>query len=131
MTTLPVAAVFFFIAMMLSLVFILIRNKKQATVHSPMYPQHHTEHREGSAAVLCPRCHAGMRTGFTVAERGIAWCDGDKKIPSRFSLAWFRATLPNTLHQGLSLRMNAAWKCDQCKLVLIDHSALEKPPEVR
>jgi hypothetical protein len=85
--------------------------------------------RHASPHMPCPRCHAVMRSGFTTAERGIAWCDGDKKIPGRMSLAWFRGTLPNTLNHGLSLKLNTAWRCDQCSSVLIDFSSLHKPPE--
>ena len=126
---LAISAVSVALVTVCSLVLILLlrqRSRPVQPVHrsAPTSAECHT-----SQHMLCPRCHMMMRSGFTNAERGIAWCDGDKKIPGRISLAWYKGILPHTLHHGLSLKLNTAWRCDQCSSVLIDFSSLSKPPE--
>jgi hypothetical protein len=112
-----------------SLVLILLLRQRSTPVQPVHRPAPTAAERHTSQHMLCPKCHTMMRSGFTNAERGIAWCDGNKKIPGRMSLAWYKGILPNTLNHGLSLKLNTAWRCDQCSSVLIDFSSLSKPPE--
>jgi hypothetical protein len=112
-----------------SLVLILLLHQRSAPSRGISRATPTAAERHASQHMQCPRCRTMMRSGFTTAERGIAWCDGDKKIPGRISLAWYRGTLPNTQNHGLSLKLNTAWRCDQCSSVLIDFSSLNKSPE--
>ena len=117
------------IAITCSLVLILLLRQRSAPEQGLRRTTPTAAERHTSQHMQCPRCHTAMRSGFTTAERGISWCDGDKKIPGRISLAWYRGMLPNTQNRGLSLKLNTAWRCDLCSSVLIDFSSLNKPPE--
>lgn len=131
MIVIPVAIVVIVLAAVLWLILIVLLRQRAHTQQQSHRTSHITSPAHAMQPVLCPKCRVLMRSGFTAAERGIAWCDGDKKIPGRMSLAWLKAVLPNTLNHGISMKFNAAWRCEQCSMVVIDHSSLNRPPEDR
>jgi hypothetical protein len=122
----PIAVAVIVLTVVLWLTMIVLLRQRAATPQQSRRPSQATMPARAFSTVLCPKCHTPMRSGFTTADRGIAWCDGDKKIPGRMSLFWLKAALPNTLNNGLSLKLNTAWRCEQCALVVIDHSSLNK-----
>lgn len=68
----------------------------------------------------CPRCRRPMARGCSFG--GIGW-RGDLAPPIKL-LTVTTSLLPNTLSMSLRVRVNRAWRCESCKLLLIDHRRL-------
>jgi hypothetical protein len=78
---------------------------------------------------LCPKCHHPMNSGFIRAERGIIWRSVDDKPASAFGYLWNTSLLKNTMTMGFKLKVNQAWRCFTCGLVLFDQSHQIEPPK--
>jgi hypothetical protein len=104
-----------------AMIFVLLTIKKEKKRNSHIIsPDEARVYRRDYA---CPKCNSIMEKGFTLAARGLTWCDSEDDFVGNF----FKLTpqrLDNTANWGLTLRANSAWKCDTCNLVLIDHGAL-------
>jgi hypothetical protein len=72
----------------------------------------------------CPKCRQFMQHGYTLAGRGIIWASKDSKKPGPFSNV--AQALENTASLRLSPPLNMAWYCQECKLILMDHSKMLK-----
>jgi len=70
----------------------------------------------------CPRCDAAMQPGYVMLGRGAIWTPRDGRPVSTF--AHIGQSLPNTLSFDLPPATNAAWRCGDCQLLLVDHSRL-------
>ena len=77
---------------------------------------------QGQISYSCPKCGVEMKRGFIVAGRGIVWRNETEKPKSIFTA--IHKSLGNTINLTMSVKENRAWKCDNCKYVLIDHSTL-------
>jgi hypothetical protein len=80
-------------------------------------------------AVLCPKCHIPMNSGFIRAERGIVWRGIDEKPAGAFSMVWTSSVLKNTITMGFKLKVNRAWRCYSCNHILFDQSEQIEPPK--
>ncbi len=70
-------------------------------------------------AQTCPQCGKEMLSGYVFAPLGIHWLSKSQKPPI-FHPVW--RALPKTLNWRLRRRENPAWHCDQCQMLIVDHS---------
>lgn len=73
-------------------------------------------------AYQCPRCGQPMTQGWVLLGKGAIWSDRARGRPGL--LAHIGDALPNTLSLHLPPAANMAWRCDGCRLLLIDHGKL-------
>jgi len=66
----------------------------------------------------CPKCGVHAVTGYTIAGRGVLFRNKDEA----FKLITPGNLIPNTANLGFSTKYNLAWKCTNCKLLIIDYS---------
>ena len=71
-----------------------------------------------SKQYFCPKCNREMKTGFSIASRGIIWRDKNEKR----SLFAMNRLLPNTLNMGFKVKENLTWNCKNCELLIFDYS---------
>ena len=69
----------------------------------------------------CPECNNKMDSGFRIANQGIFWTTELKGI---YLKQLTSTPLTNTAAVYARNNGNKAWKCDKCKLILIDHNRL-------
>ena len=74
--------------------------------------------------IKCPKCQTIMEQGYAFAGKGIIWTAKWNKLPGTFTTTF--TSLENTLSMSLSPRVNMAWHCDRCKMVILDHSRMLK-----
>ena len=72
----------------------------------------------------CLNCREIMEQGFAFTGKGIIWALKNKKKPGAFSN--IGQVLENTLSMSFRPALNMAWHCNNCKLIVIDHSRLLK-----
>ena len=75
----------------------------------------------------CPNCERIMEEGYAFAGKGIFWAAKSAKKPGAFS--YIGQALENTLSISLRPALNMAWRCNSCKMILIDHSRMLKIKE--
>ena len=72
----------------------------------------------GIPELKCPKCNNYMEIGYTIASRGLLF----RKKDETFKLVETGKLIPNTANMGFSMKENLAWKCNTCKLLLLDYS---------
>ena len=72
----------------------------------------------------CPQCQELMETGFSLAGRGIIWREKNEKKPGLF--VTIGSVLDNTLSLNAPPALNISWRCNNCKLVMLDNSKMIK-----
>ncbi len=70
----------------------------------------------------CPRCGRPMQPGYAVFADGLHFLP-DLRRAWRHPLD-IEGGLPNTVNFTLGAAGNAAWRCADCQMVLVDHSCL-------
>lgn len=75
-------------------------------------------------SMRCPQCTETMQQGYVMAGRGLIW----RSIQDRpiGSFAHIGQALDNTLSFSLPPKLNMAWHCEQCRLILVDHAKMIK-----
>jgi len=76
----------------------------------------------GTPELKCPKCNDYMDVGYTIASRGLLF----RKQEEKFKPVATDKLIPNTANLGFGMKENLAWKCNNCKLVLIDYSCQVK-----
>jgi len=75
--------------------------------------------RDGFPDYRCPKCGVFMTPGFSAAD-GVFFRTRDEKR----KVFAIKRLLPNTRNMTPSLRENMAWRCDACRLLVMDYSCL-------
>ena len=70
----------------------------------------------------CPRCGTPMEQGWALLGKGAIWSPRAAGRPGTF--AHIGRALPNTISLSLPPAANMAWRCGDCRLLLIDHDKL-------
>jgi len=70
----------------------------------------------------CPECGCSMTQGWALAGKGIIWRSRGQAAPG--ALAHIGQALKNTLSLAARPELNMAWRCEACRLVLVDHAKL-------
>lgn len=73
---------------------------------------------EGIPDLKCPKCHVYMDVGFTVAGRGLMF----RRRYEEFKYIAADRLVTNTANLGFSMKENLSWRCDHCKLIMVDYS---------
>ena len=68
--------------------------------------------------VPCPRCQETMDPGFIMAGKGMQW------RKQRDSFTTFKLGLENTMNVTMTTKENRAWHCENCRMLVIDHSTM-------
>lgn len=63
-----------------------------------------------------------MKPGWVLLGKGAIWTDRAAGRPGTF--AHLGNVLPNTLGMRLKPAANMAWRCDDCRMLTIDHDKL-------
>jgi ribosomal protein L37AE/L43A len=71
---------------------------------------------------VCPDCGHRMQQGWVLMGKGAIWTERARARPGLF--AHIGNALPNTLSMRLPPAANMAWRCDNCRMLLIDHDKL-------
>ena len=79
--------------------------------------------------IKCPKCLTIMEQGYTFAGKGIIWTPKQAKLPGTFATT-FQA-LENTFSLSITPAVNMAWRCDSCKMIVIDYSRMLKRKKKR
>jgi len=120
MTPVKLVLLFVYLVLMAFIVFILIKIRKRSKRNKVIdYDQAKLTI---DADYKCPKCNEDMGKGYIVAGKGIIWRKDQDKITSMFATI-FRA-LENTINFTMSMKENKAWRCENCKYILVDHSTL-------
>ena len=72
----------------------------------------------------CPKCKSQLIPGYTMAGKGIIWTPKEGKKIGFF--AHIGQALENTLNFGLPQAFNMSWRCEKCRLILVDHAKMIK-----
>jgi hypothetical protein len=113
-----VLAVMFTVA---TLAFLWWLARKVAAIETNTYLQVPTDL---DGRVNCPRCGAGMETGFIAAPRGIIWKEPYDKPAGMFFVPW--KVMENTTSMSLHMKCNKAWRCKPCQMLTVDHGGTIK-----
>jgi hypothetical protein len=71
---------------------------------------------------LCPACGEPMEQGWVMLGKGAIWSQRSKGKPGIFSS--IGSALDNTISLSLRPASNMAWRCSDCRLLVVDHSKL-------
>jgi len=74
--------------------------------------------------IKCPKCHAQMEPGYSMAGRGVIWRGTGDGRPGLFIT--ITSVLENTMSLNAPPALNISWRCLNCKLILLDHSKMVK-----
>jgi hypothetical protein len=70
----------------------------------------------------CPHCGARMQQGWVLLGKGAIWSGRGQGRPGAFS--HIGAALDNTISLSMRPGANMAWRCEDCRLLLLDHDKL-------
>ena len=73
---------------------------------------------EGIPELKCPKCNTYMEVGYTLASKGMLF----RNRHAKFKWNALGKLIPNTANLGFSPKANLSWKCDNCKLIILDYS---------
>ena len=76
-------------------------------------------------AFRCPVCGAPMDEGYVLGGRGLIW--SRRGQAKRWTFAHIGEALDNTLSLSLSPAVNLAWRCEPCRMLLVDHDKMVRP----
>jgi hypothetical protein len=71
---------------------------------------------------LCPQCRAPMDPGWVMLGKGAIWSRRSAGRPGTFS--HIGSALENTISLSIPPAANMAWRCERCRLLLVDHGKL-------
>ena len=72
----------------------------------------------------CPKCQVPMESGYSMAGRGVIWRERSGKKPGTFST--IASVLDNTMSISMPPALNISWRCQSCKLIILDNSRMVK-----
>jgi len=111
-TIVPILLAVFFIPFFLWLFYMIRKESKNITVKT--YQQLENE---VFTELKCPRCGKKMKSGYTLASRGLIFRNAEDsfslRVPGKF--------IPNTANLGFSRKENLSWRCENCNLLLVDY----------
>lgn len=70
----------------------------------------------------CPACGQPMTQGWVLMGKGAIWSERGRGRPGTFALV--TNALPNTFSLRVRPASNMAWRCTDCRMLLIDHDKL-------
>lgn len=70
----------------------------------------------------CPDCRAPMDQGWVMLGKGAIWSQRSAGRPGTFS--HIGSALENTISLSIPPAANMAWRCERCRLLLVDHGKL-------
>ena len=72
--------------------------------------------------VKCSHCGKSMEQGYSFTGKGISWTPRHGRKAG--NILTIVSILENTFSMRLPQPLNMAWHCNQCKLIVIDHSKM-------
>lgn len=72
--------------------------------------------------IKCSYCGQYVDQGYAFAGKGISWTPRQHRKPGVFSTVV--SSLENTISMRIPPPLNMAWHCNNCKLIVIDHSKM-------
>jgi hypothetical protein len=70
----------------------------------------------------CPDCGGEMEEGWVMLGKGAIWSPRARGRPGTF--AHIGQALPNTISLDLKPAANMGWRCEDCRLLLVDYDKL-------
>lgn len=105
------------VTLIIVLVVFRMANKKHSKITpvSKMPPYMHE-------TLKCPKCSQDMSGGYVPATKPIIWLENkDDKVGAFGSM---KKVVENTFSIPIRQKDNRAWRCSECKFILLDHSTL-------